>query len=66
MEKEVKIPISDTPKVTAVYDKDTYRTHRYLIPEGQLVKGTLYVPKDAGEVPREILVKLEVEDNRSE
>lgn len=50
--------MSEIPTVKAIYDRDTYRTHRYLIPEGQLVKGTLYIPKDSEEIPREILIEL--------
>ena len=52
--------MSEIPTIKAIYDKDTHRTHRYLIPEGQLVKGTLYVSKDTEKVPDEILIKLEV------
>ncbi|MBW1690821.1 MAG: hypothetical protein JRF35_01855 [Deltaproteobacteria bacterium] len=58
--------MGEIPTIKAVYDRDTYRTHRYVISEGQSVKGAIYVPKDIEEIPREILVKLEVEDNQSE
>jgi excisionase family DNA binding protein len=50
--------MSEMPKVKAVYDKDTYRMHRYLIAEGQPVKGTLYIPKDTKDIPKRILIEL--------
>ena len=51
----------DTPEITATFDKDTFRCHRFIIGEGQAVKGTLYVDKDT-EVPKQLLVKLTVKE----
>jgi hypothetical protein len=55
--------MNDKP-ITATYEKDTFRFHRFLIDEGQAVKGTLYIPKDteAEDMPKEILIKLKAND----
>jgi len=45
--------------LTATYDRDSKRYHRYLIDEGQGVTGTVYIPKDEGHIPEEILIKLQ-------
>jgi len=52
--------MTDKITITATYDKDTLRTHRYLIDEGQEIRGTLYVPKDMDSVPKEITIELKV------
>jgi hypothetical protein len=33
-------------EVTATYDRDSKRYHRFLIDLGQKITGTIYVPKD--------------------
>lgn len=52
--------------VKAHYDKDTFRTHRFIIDEGQIVKGTLYVSKDikAQDIPTEVVVQLRNKDTK--
>jgi hypothetical protein len=45
-------------EITATYDKDTFRTHRYILDEGQLVKGSLYISKDSEQIPERIVVVL--------
>jgi len=50
-----------TTKIKAIYDKDTFRCHRYLIEENQGIKGSLYINKDA-DVPNEIVIELKVKD----
>ena len=52
--------------VKAHYDKDTFRMHRFLIDEGQIVKGTLYVSKDikAKDIPSEVVVQLTEKDTK--
>ena len=47
-------------KIIATYDKDTFRAHRYLIDEGQKIKGTLYIPKDIEKVPKEVVIEFKV------
>ena len=44
-------------EVTARYDKDSKRYHRYLIEEGQGIVGTIYVSKDSN-IPKEVVIKL--------
>jgi hypothetical protein len=44
--------------ITASYDRDSKRYHRYLIDEGQGVTGTVYIPKNEEEIPEEIVIKL--------
>jgi len=43
--------------IIATYDRDSKRYHRYLIDEGQPIKGTFYIPKDS-EVPERIVIEL--------
>jgi hypothetical protein len=50
--------MSDKP-ITATYEKDTYRYHRYIIDEDQGIVGNIYIPKD-GEVPKELTIELRV------
>jgi hypothetical protein len=45
--------------VTATYDRDSKRYHRYLIDEGQGITGTLYIPKKEEQIPEEIVIKLQ-------
>lgn len=52
-------------EITAYYDKDTFRTHRYNIAEGQEVSGSIYVPKDLEEKPRELHIKLKIKETRA-
>ena len=37
---------------SATYDRDSNRSHRYLIDEGQGITGTLYVPKEERQIFR--------------
>jgi hypothetical protein len=46
-------------EVTATYDRDSKRYHRYLIDEGQGVTGTVYIPKKEDQIPQEIVIKLQ-------
>jgi len=43
--------------VTARYDQDSKRYHRYLIEEGQGIVGNIYISKDS-DIPKEIVIKL--------
>ena len=54
--------MSDDIIVEAYYDKDTFRCHRYLIKEGQVIKGTLYVSKDTEVIPKEVVIQLKVRE----
>lgn len=44
-------------EVTARYDKDSKRYHRYLIEEGRGIVGNIYVSKDT-DIPKELVIKL--------
>jgi hypothetical protein len=46
-------------EVTATYDRDSKRYHRYLIDEGQGITGTVYIPKKEEQIPKEIVIKLQ-------
>ena len=50
-------------KIQAVYDKDTFRCHRYFVNEQDGIKGTLYVDKSMKEVPKEIIIEMKVKGN---
>jgi len=45
--------------VTATYDRDSKRYHRYLIDDGQGITGTIYIPKNNEQIPEEIMIKLQ-------
>lgn len=45
-------------KITATYEADTKRWHRYKIDEGQQATGSIYYTKDCSGVPKEITVQL--------
>lgn len=49
-------------KITAIYDKDTFRTHRYLIQANEYgITGTVYVSKEV-DVPKELIITMQVKD----
>ena len=50
-----------TKELTATYDQDSKRYHRYIIDEGQGVVGNIYVPKNS-EIPKEVMIKLQVKE----
>jgi len=52
--------MSEQVKIQAVYDKDTFRCHRYFIKEAEGIKGTIYVNKDA-DVPKQVIIEMKVE-----
>ena len=52
--------MADKVEVTATYDQDSKRYHRYIIDEGQGIVGNVYVPKDVKAAPKEIVLKLRV------
>ena len=49
-------------KVTAFYDRDTFKTHGYIIEESGGVKGSLYIDKDVEKVPKEIVVSMQIKE----
>lgn len=54
--------MTDNIKITAYYDRDTFRCHRYLIEEAEGVKGTIYIDKDVEKAPKEILIEMKVKE----
>lgn len=44
-------------ELTAIYDKDSKRFHRFLIDGGQEITGTIYVPKGK-EIPERVTIQL--------
>jgi hypothetical protein len=50
-------------KVTAVYDQDSKRYHRFIIEDGQGVVGTIYISKGE-EVPKELTVVLQTKGEK--
>jgi len=44
-------------KVTATFDQDTRRFHRFIIDEGQGITGVIYIPKGE-EVPDQVTIEL--------
>lgn len=47
--------------ITASYDKDSKRYHRYIIDEGQGVVGNIYIPKDS-EIPPKVIITLRAKE----
>jgi len=56
--------MSDKP-ITATYDQDSKRYHRYIIGEGQGIVGNIYVPKNS-EIPKEVTIKLQVKEVKTQ
>ena len=48
-------------QITAIYDSDSKRYHRFLISEGQGITGTIYIPKDM-EVPDSVTIQLKTKE----
>lgn len=50
-------------EITAIYDRDSKRYHRYLIEadEDAGIVGTIYIRKDK-DIPKEIIIKLKVKE----
>jgi hypothetical protein len=52
-------------QISATYDQDSKRYHRFLIDEGQEITGTIYIPKDK-EVPDRVTISLKIRETRSQ
>ena len=50
-------------QITATYDQDSKRYHRFMIDEGQEITGTIYIPKDK-EVPDSVTISLKTRGER--
>ena len=50
-------------QITATYDADSKRYHRFLIDEGQEVSGAIYVRKDK-QVPESVTISLKTRAER--
>jgi hypothetical protein len=48
--------------ITATFDDDTKRMHRFIIDEGQGIQGSIYIPKGS-EVPDVVSIKLRTRAN---
>jgi len=46
-------------RITAIYERDTKRYHRFLIDEGQGITGSLYIPKSE-KVPEIVEIVLQI------
>ena len=52
-----------TKPLTATYDQDSKRYHRYIIDDGQGIVGNIYIPK-ADEVPEQVTITLQLPQDR--
>jgi len=52
--------------ITATYDQDSKRYHRYIIDEGQGIVGNIYIPKDFKEIPKEVTIRLQVKEVKTQ
>ncbi|MGD0915694.1 MAG: hypothetical protein ABSB22_04460 [Thermodesulfobacteriota bacterium] len=50
-------------ELTATYDKDSKRFHRFIIDENQGIVGNIYVPKSEP-VPERVTVSLKTKDQK--
>ena len=48
-------------ELTATYDRDSKRYHRYIIDEGQGIVGNIYIPKGE-DIPKQLSIKLRVKE----
>ena len=46
-------------EITATFDQDSKRYHRYTIDEGQGIVGNIYFPKGQ-DIPKELIIKLDL------
>jgi hypothetical protein len=53
--------MTENTEITASYDQDSKRYHRYVIDEGQGIVGNIYIPKGK-DIPKEIKITLRVKD----
>ena len=53
--------MTEKKEITASYDQDSKRYHRYVIDEGQGIVGNIYVPKGR-EIPKELTITLKVKE----
>ena len=51
-------------EVTATYDRDSKRYHRFIVDDDQAVVGNIYVPKGSGPEVLEVLVRLRTPGDR--
>ena len=49
--------------ITATFDGDSKRYHRFLIDPGQKITGTIYIPKDES-VPDNLTIQLRTKGER--
>ena len=47
-------------EISARYDADTKRTHRFLIESAKGVSGSIYINKDARPLPKDLAIKLKM------
>ena len=45
-------------EITATFDDDSKRFHRFIIDEGQGIAGSIYVPKDSQGIPEFVNIRL--------
>jgi len=60
-QKRERENMPERKEMRATYDKDSKRYHRYVIDEGQGIKGALYIPKE-GHIPKEVVIRLRVKE----
>lgn len=48
-------------QLTATFDQDSKRFHRYIIDEGQGIVGNIYIPK-ASDIPEQLTIRLKVKE----
>jgi hypothetical protein len=51
-----------TLELSARYDADTKRTHRFLIVTAEGVTGTIYVSKESRPLPKRVVIQLKVKE----
>jgi hypothetical protein len=49
-------------ELSARYDADTKRTHRFLIESAEGVNGTIYVSKESRPLPKRVVIQLKVKE----
>ena len=53
-----------TVELAARYDRDTKRTHRFLLEAAEGIAGSIYIDKDAHSLPKQIILNIKVKEDQ--
>jgi len=53
-----------TVELAARYDRDTKRTHRFLLEAAEGIAGSIYISKDAHPLPKQVILNIKMKGNQ--